>query len=216
MRTKPAHGVTRRLVIIMAAMTTLILGFYLGSELAIHRLQNEISATLIKPPRNLPDFQLKNQNGEPFTPAALEGRWSLVYFGCIGCPEGQVGILALLTQVHNRLADWPELQERLRLVLVTTQPETDSPELLKERLFYYHPEFIGATGEPAALRALAAAFAAKPQSASGDAPAAPEASPLYLVGPDARPLAVFRGWRDARGIAADLRTIAETLGLELD
>jgi len=203
-------------VIILAAMATLILGFYLGSEFAIHRLQEEISATLIKPPRELPDFRLVKQSGEPFTRDDLEGHWSFVYFGCIGCPDSRVGVLSLMTQVYNRLADWPELQERMRLVLVTTRPETDTPELLKERLFYYHPEFIGVTGDPAALGALAAAFAGKPRAPSDDAPTALEASPLYLVGPDTRLLAVFRGWADDRGIAEDLRKIAETLGLELD
>jgi len=214
MRQKPAHSPMRRLVIIMAAMATLILGFYLGSEFAIHRLQREISATLFEPPRELPQLQLQDQSGAPFTREQLEGRWSFVYFGCIGCPDSRAGILSLLTQVHNRLADWPELQRRMRLVFITTRPETDTPELLKERLFYYHPEFLGITGEARVLKALATAFAPKREPAPEDAPAAVEASPLYLVGPDARLLAVFRGWADARGIAADLRKIVETIGLE--
>ena len=108
MRQKPAHRPLRRLLIILAALATLILGFYLGSEFAIHRLQKEISATLIKPSRDLPDFRLEDQNGKPFTLERLEGLWSFVYFGCAGCPDSQVGILSLLTQVYNRMGDWPE------------------------------------------------------------------------------------------------------------
>ena len=46
------------------------------------------------------------------------------------------------------------------------------------------------------------------------APPEPEPSPLYLVGPDTRLLAEFRGWVDAGGLAADLRQMVETIGLD--
>jgi protein SCO1/2 len=216
MRQKPAHGPLHRLVIVMAALATLILGYYLGSEFAFQRLQGEVSARLLKPPRDLPDFQLLDQNGEPFTRQRLEDHWSFVYFGCIECPDSRVAVLALLAQVYNRLADWPALQQRMLAVFVTTRPDADTPALLKQRIFYYHPEFVGVTGEPDRLEALADAFPPTPAPEPGDVAAHLEGSPLYLVGPDARLLAVFHGWVDAAGLAADLRLIVETTGLELD
>lgn len=200
----------RRLVLALGAMLVLVVGYMLGNQYARSQLEQKLSGQFLEVPRELPPFSLTDQNGKTFGPEGFRGYWSFVYFGCIDCADSREAIPALLHRLHNRLADRPEIQARTRLVFVATDPAADSPESLKERLFYYNPEFVGLTGEPKQEAVLAAALAG-----SLRLPAVGELneSPLYLVAPDGRQVAIFTGLVDVESLGRDLGAIADYLGL---
>src|SRR5690606_11795233 len=45
------------------------------------------NATVFAPPRPLPDFELTDVEGRPFTKASFEDRFSLMFFGFTNCPD---------------------------------------------------------------------------------------------------------------------------------
>lgn len=199
----------RRLVLALGAVVILLVGYVLGNQYARSRLEQKIAGQLLMPPRELPQFVLHDQNGEPFVPESFDGHWNFVYFGCIDCADSREAIPALLRRVINRLADRPELQAHTRLVFVATDPATDPPERLKERLFYHHPEFVGLSGDSVQQAVLATALSGTPYL--------PEIgklneSPLYLVGPDGRQVAIFTGLVSVESLGRDLRAIADFFG----
>jgi cytochrome oxidase Cu insertion factor (SCO1/SenC/PrrC family) len=87
-----------------------------------------------EPPRPLPvsgqvqDFAFTDQRGQPITAQGLRGRvWiaGFVFTRCYGqCPL----IMAAMSQVHQALADAPEIQ----LVSFSMDPEYDTPAVLAQ------------------------------------------------------------------------------------
>ena len=200
----------RRLVLALGAVVILLVGYVLGNQYARQRLEQQVSAQLLETPRALPAFYLTGTDGQDFGPEAFAGHWSFVYFGCIDCADSRESVLALFHRLFNRLADDPELQARMRLVFVATDPEADPPEHLRERIFYYNPEFVGLSGEARQIAILAAALAGSlrlPETGELNE------SPLYLVAPDGRQVAIFTGLVDVETLGRDLRAIAEHLHL---
>lgn len=91
-------------------------------------------------------FTLVDQDGRTVTQADFAGRWMLVYFGYTYCPD----VCPLgLTTIAEALDEVPEPQrDRIVPVLVTVDPERDTPEVLKEYVAAFGPQFKGLTGTP--------------------------------------------------------------------
>ena len=105
-------------------------------------------------PRIVKEFNLQDQHGQPFTQARLQGKWTLVFFGFTHCPDICPATMALLRQFKRLMADETALNT-MQIVLLSVDPARDTPEVLKQYINYFDPEFIGVTGEFLALQALA-------------------------------------------------------------
>lgn len=116
------------------------------------------NATIFVPPRALPPLDLLGQDGKPLGPQFLVGHWTLVFFGFTHCPDVCPTTLTVLKQVHELLGTLPEDQQP-RVMLLTVDPERDTPDRLRDYVRFFDPSFMGATGSADAIRAAAAAFA---------------------------------------------------------
>lgn len=105
--------------------------------------------TTYDPPREAPDLQLVDQDGQPFDLAALRGRPVFVYFGYTRCPDVCPYTLADLRSAI-KLADIGA-----HVVFVTVDPARDDAATLKQYLHWYHPDFIGLTGDEAEIAEVA-------------------------------------------------------------
>jgi protein SCO1/2 len=115
------------------------------------------SATILSPARDLPTFQLVDQDGRSLPPDFLRHRWSVVFFGFTHCPDVCPTTLATLAQFRKQLTALAA-DEQPRVVFVSVDPERDTPQHIKEYIRFFDPSFIGATGTPAAVRKVANAF----------------------------------------------------------
>ena len=100
---------------------------------------------LFDTPRALGDFSLEDHNAEPFTQTALIGHWTLVFFGFTHCPDICPTTMAELAELKAQLAD-TEARDA-RVAMVSVDPARDTPERLAEYVPYFHPDFLGVTGE---------------------------------------------------------------------
>jgi protein SCO1/2 len=116
------------------------------------------NATIFAPPRALPPLDLVGHDGRPLGPDFLEGHWTLVFFGFTHCPDVCPTTLTVLKQVRKSLETLPEAQ-RPRVLLVSVDPERDTPDRLRDYVQFFDPSFMGATGTTAAIEQAAAAFA---------------------------------------------------------
>ncbi|MGD2007153.1 MAG: SCO family protein [Cellvibrionales bacterium] len=96
-------------------------------------------------PRDFGDFQLVDHRGDPFTPNALEGRWTLLFFGFTHCPDICPTTMSFLARLVEQL-DGTEAANT-QVVLVTVDPARDTPETLADYVPYFDPDFLGVTGE---------------------------------------------------------------------
>ena len=101
-------------------------------------------------PYQRPSFTLTDTAGQSYDfGAETGGRPTLLFFGYTQCPDVCPATLADVA-VALRMSD-PAVTERIQLVFVTTDPATDTPEVLGEYLDRFDAdlptEFVGLTGE---------------------------------------------------------------------
>ena len=104
-------------------------------------------------------FSLIDQTGAPMTEADLKGGHSLVFFGFAYCPDICPMTLVKLRDVLEQL---PEGVEKPTPVMITIDPERDTPEELA--LYASTPAFpqnlVALTGDSEAIKSVADAFKA--------------------------------------------------------
>ncbi len=164
-------GIRKTLTFLLGAialMVGLIVSNYLHRDTTLSR---ESAAKLgfirFEQPRSIDLPTLAFQDGSPVTQSAFVGGWNFLYFGFTACPDICPTTLAVM---NKALPD--DLQEDLRIVLVTVDPERDTPEQLQQYLAGFNRDFIGVTGDHEDI----ARFATQVNVAFGKIPGAEKGS----------------------------------------
>ncbi|MGE6528063.1 SCO family protein [Pseudomonas sp. NPDC077382] len=199
----------QKTVFILVALVALVIGLTVYKVLNTEQQLDTadlLDAGIVMLPqgRDVPDLTLTNQNGEPVSMKSLEGRWNLLFFGYTFCPDICPATLAELRQLRGQLPE--AARQRMQPILVSVDPERDTPAQLKEYLEYFGAEFIGLTGSLDDIQTLANAAGVPfiPADTSKDNYTVDHGGNLALIGPDGR----LRGF-----VRAPLRTekLAEQL-----
>ena len=80
-----------------------------------------------------------------------------MFFGFTQCPDVCPTTLTLLAQMKKQLADLPAAQQP-RVLLISVDPERDTPAVLKPYVTFFDPSFRGATGTLEGVQHAATAF----------------------------------------------------------
>ena len=104
----------------------------------------DLGLYLIDPARNLGSFNLTDSNGKEFLPNDFEGKWNVLFFGFTFCPDICPITMSMLSRIEKEI-DSQEL-DKIRIFLVTVDPDRDSPDQLKIYLENFSENFIGLTG----------------------------------------------------------------------
>ncbi|MGQ0698595.1 MAG: SCO family protein [Panacagrimonas sp.] len=162
------------------------------------------SGTLLPQPRPIPEFVLAGDDGQPFTPAALAGKWSVIFVGFTHCPDICPNTLGLLKNVHKQLA---AQNKRLQVVLLSVDPERDTPEVLSRYVKYFDSSFVGATGPKEQLDPLGSALGfiyMKVPGATPETYSVDHSSALILVNPQGQVAGYFTQPLKIEALTADL------------
>ncbi len=103
------------------------------------------------------NMALTDMNGQPRTLKDFAGKVTVVFFGFTQCPDVCPTSLAEMAQVMQALG--PDA-DRVQVLLVTVDPERDTPEILKQYVTSFDKRFLALTGTPEQLRQAAASFKA--------------------------------------------------------
>jgi protein SCO1 len=167
-------------------------------------------ARVLATPRPVPAVPAIDHRGQSFSRADLEGHWSLVFFGFTYCPDICPATLHVLSQARQLLADLPPA-DRPAILMVSVDPERDSPERLAEYVPFYDPEIRGlhvaARHLPELTRAFGVAYAFAPLGEEDYT--VDHTASLFVVNRRAEVAAVFPTPPQARQIAADMRRIIQ-------
>ncbi|MEL0021877.1 MAG: SCO family protein [Rickettsiales bacterium] len=150
-------------------------------------------------------FTLTNHRGEKVTDSTYRGRFLFVYFGYGYCPDVCPTELANMAAALDMLGD---KAIALQPLFVTVDPERDSVEFLSEYVGQFHPKFVGLTGTPAEISAVAKSYRVFYRKANEDNSTeylVDHSSFVYLMGPNGEFLTMFRGATDPAAMA---KTIA--------
>lgn len=106
----------------------------------------ELTGTRIDPPFEVSATPLETVDGVPYSLAAdTEEPLTLVFFGYTNCPDICGQVMATLAGAMTRLSD--EDRDRVEVVLVTTDPARDTPDVITDYVTAFDPSFTGLTGD---------------------------------------------------------------------
>ncbi len=100
-------------------------------------------------------FAMTDRNGRAVTEKDYAGKAKAIFFGFTFCIDVCPTTLARLTVLMEKLG--PDA-EKLQVILVSVDPERDTPEVLKTYLAAFDPRMTGLTGSPEQLAAFAKSY----------------------------------------------------------
>ncbi|MEX2327199.1 MAG: SCO family protein, partial [Pseudomonadales bacterium] len=155
-------------------------------------------------PRAISEFNLVNHHGNPVGLDNLKGQWSLLFFGFTFCPDICPTTMGVLGRAVNKMTHKPQV------VMVSVDPERDTPEMLARYVPGFHPDFVGYTGAFDEVVQLATqlniAFGKVPGPAEGSYLVDHSAS-IVVVNPEGE----YAGFIKAPHDQGDIVTIVESL-----
>ena len=122
---------------------SILISLLLIASASCSALGPSFNGAALEPLAAAPAFSLTDHNGSPFHLSEMRGSVVLLFFGFTNCVEE-----CPLTAAHLKLAletlgtDAQDVQ----VVLVSTDPVRDTPQMLKDFLGKFNPSFLGVTG----------------------------------------------------------------------
>lgn len=145
--------------------------------------QHEFAGTLLSAPHPVPDQPLMSVDG-PVSLRDFAGQYVFLYFGYTFCPDVCPATLLTLQGVHDSLGDQAD---RMQVVMVSVDPERDTPEALETYVHYFDNTFIGITGTKAEIDALAEPLGVYYEKGEGSVATGylvNHSARVYLIDPD--------------------------------
>ena len=135
-----------RLALIAAALAALAACDWLGPG------YNGINLTGVDWGR---DFRLSDADGRERSLADWRGKYVMLFFGYVYCPEVCPSALVRAAEVRNALgAD----RDRIQVITVTLDPERDTPAQIRDYAAAFDPSFVGLWGTPERIKEVAKEF----------------------------------------------------------
>ena len=194
------------LIIAIIAMTA---GVWSAKWLTRHNADTDpLNATRFPQARLLQPFNLVDHNGNAFDNTNLQQHWSFLFFGYTHCPDVCPTTLSVLNSVAQRLQG---ISDNIRFVMVTVDPDRDTPEKLREFVTWFNGDFVGVTGAPEKLEQLTRQLGIMHMRVEGGTDATDylvdHTAGIILIDPDSSYHAVFTPPLDANNIEDDFKKI---------
>jgi protein SCO1 len=152
-------------------------------------------------------LSLPDANGKTRSIADFPGKVVAVFFGYTQCPDACPTSLALMADVTKKLG---EDGKRLQVILVTVDPERDTPQLLGQYVTAFDPGFIALRGSLAQTKAVAQSFNVfyeKRGDIAGGKYTMDHTAGIYLFDPKGRARLFVRYGETPENLLADIKLL---------
>lgn len=151
-------------------------------------------------------FELTDHTGNTRTQADFAGGWMLVFFGFTNCPDICPTTLSEVAFVMGELGD---TGTAVQPVMISVDPERDTPEVLGEYVSWFDAGIIGLTGTPEQVAKSAQSFPVfyerVEQASAPDGYTMAHASQLFLFSPEGALVKFWHYGTSGEQILADLK-----------
>jgi protein SCO1/2 len=144
-------------------------------------------------PRRVPRWILQGPGGRGMLATEFAGRYQLIAFGYVSCPDVCPTTMLEMKQVLTALGD---RAARLQPIFISVDPQRDTLPVLGEYTRAFDPRILGLTGSEMLLQRATAAFdvtyrIVREPGAAPNAYTVDHTAGLFLVGPDGQLLTRF-------------------------
>ena len=168
-------------------------------------------------PVKAPEFSLIDQSKNIVALSELRGKVVLMFFGFTNCPDACPGTLGTWKQVHELLGDDAN---QVSFVMITVDPERDSPEVLKKYLALFNPDFLGLHGTLEEIQQVASdynIYFEKEDSGSAAGYSVGHSTLSYVIDTDGNLVLGHRSYEtSAMDIVSDIKHILTKTSSALD
>ncbi len=199
----------RNFIIAIALGLALAAGIFLALRMQTPAVPQH--ATLLSPPGEIPEFSLVDQDGNTVDRAVFEGQWDLVFFGFTHCPDICPTTLQVLSAAKVRLEELGQ-SPLPRIVLVSVDPERDTPEIMGQYVDYFGNGNLGITGSLQEIEKLTSGLGIyfRKQPIDDDNYSVDHSAAVLVIDPDGKFGALFGGPHIVGNFAHDIPIIMET------
>jgi protein SCO1/2 len=152
-------------------------------------------ATVLPEPLPLPAFALYDEQNQAFTRERLLGTTTLLFFGFTHCPDICPATLQQLALARKQLLEQNNTPSTSmpQIVLISVDPERDTPAVLKDYVSHFGEGVLAATGSPESITELTSALGIwfGKEYAGDDGYTVGHSSAVLVIGEDATFRAVF-------------------------
>lgn len=142
----------RRLAWAGGFLLLLLVAAFIGWQ----NLPHTFHGIMLESPRVAEDFTLPTSTGESMSLSDFRGKYVALFFGYTFCPDVCPTTLSDLQQMLKGLG--ADQASEVQVLMVSVDPERDTPEQLATYLDFFDPAFIGMTGTVADIQPIASQF----------------------------------------------------------
>ena len=159
----------------------------------------------------VPRYLLQDPRGRVVTQESFRGRFQLIAFGFISCPDVCPTTLLGFRNIIEALGD---KAGRLQPLFITVDPERDSASVLREYTAAFHPAILGLRGSPELLQRAAESFRVHYEKVREPGAAAgiytmDHSTGMYLLDSEGRFLVKFASTAPAPDVAARIGALMD-------
>jgi len=157
-------------------------------------------------------YLLQDPNGRSVTSEEFIGRYQLIAFGYISCPDVCPTTLLGYRNIIEALGNQAE---RLQPLFITVDPERDHASVLREYTAAFHPAILGLRGSPELLQRAAQSFRVRYEKvrepgAAADVYTMDHSTGMYLLDGEGRFVTKFSMTANAQEVAARIGEMMAT------
>ena len=144
-RTAEQQAGIRNTLIMLLGIVALMLGLFVSSALKPRGLSTneyyELGYFGYEAARSIQEFKLVDHHGDEVGLKDIQGQWSLVFFGFTYCPDICPTTMGVLNRALSKMKKQPQV------VMISVDPDRDTPALLAEYVPSFNADFVGYTGD---------------------------------------------------------------------
>lgn len=161
-------------------------------------------------------YMMEDTGGAIVKDEDLQGKFVLIYFGYMSCPDVCPTTLSTISEVMQELGD---VNDEMAVLFVTVDPERDTGERLSEYLSFFDKRIIGLRGPKPYTDHMVKAFNARyefyyPDPDDKSNYSVDHTASVAFVGPYGNLIKRFPHGMSAEKITADIRTTIDSARID--
>ena len=178
---------------IIICLSAFGVGMMLSEPIKFNEKDTVPSGILWPNPHKIENFDLTDQFNKPVTLNNLKGKWSIVFFGFINCPDICPSTLQIMARAHKELQKNSVYSRLGQIIFVSVDPERDTPNQLHKYASHFSPELIAATADIDSLKTITRTFKSLFMKTydSDSSYSVDHSSGIFLISPETEMLSVL-------------------------